>query len=1267
MQALRPKRFPANARVNGVGEVEIGVARHRVNVYVEPCDRANSVAISALVMPTLTRYLPRACTQVRSWEHLHGLTLADPQPSSPMPIGLIIGADYYGALLRPGLRQGPPCSPTAQATLFGWILSGPASTTGSPDDVAIHNCIISDDLPAALTRFWEIEELPPVSRLSEDEAKCEAHFASTHRRAEDGRYIVRLPFKEGPPISIGESFFRAKSMLNTVDRRLQRDSSLKAEYHAFLSEYEALGHMRAAPISAGNETVSPCVYLPHHPVVRQSSSTTRVRVVFNASSATTNSTSLNDHLLVGPKLQTDITTIITRWRSHRFVYTADIAKMFRQILVDPRDVDYQRILWRREGEKTVTPFQLLTVTYGTASAPYLANRVLRQLADDEGHDLPLAKPVLQNNFYVDDALFGADSIEDARKTRNELNQLLSRGGLHLRKWAANVEELLTDCSREDHELATEIPLKEIDAIDVLGIAWNPNRDAFQFRFAPVYPPRLTKRVILSIIARLFDPLGWASPVVIYAKIVLQELWIRKIEWDVELPDDLAERWQNYYSQLEHLPKVFIPRWTGQTSDNKAYEIHGFADASSRAYVAVVYLRVLRDLDDAQVTLLIAKTKVAPVNPVSIPRLELCAAVLLARTLRKVIEDLSLADTPLYAWSDSAVTLHWLQKHPSTWQTFVANRVAEILVLVPKATWRHVPTKDNPADCASRGMLPLEAIEHALWWNGPPWLKRHSTSWPSTRAHASHLADLEERKPTNVHIVQTLENPEWDLPASISSWPRLLRVTAYCLRFSARARSHRQSNERAQRELSSGPVNLKACEVRSASEFWVKHIQKIHFEPELAALQQGRSVASNSRIRRLNPFPDGQGMLRVGGRLANAPIAYDEQHPIILPRHRISELIVRQTHARALHGGARLTLKILRQNFWIVKDNTLVKRIVRECVHCVRERAARPAQLMGDLPAARVSADSPPFSHSGVDYAGPITVRLAKGRGHKTQKAYVALFICFATRAVHLELVSDYATSGFLAAFRRFVARRGIPAAMYSDNGTNFVGADKELRSALRTVARDEDLRAQLVSDGTEWHFNPPAAPHFGGLWEAGVKSVKHHLRRIVGSHTLTFEELATLLTQIEACLNSRPIGPLSNDPDDLTCLTPGHFLIGRPLVAIPEPSVLSINENRLSRWQLVQQKVETFWRRWAAEYLHSVQQRNKWTTSQPNLRIGDLVLLRSQLSPPSKWQLGRIIDCHPGKDTLVRVVTVKTATSVLKRPIAQLCLLPVRDSTTTSD
>ncbi|XP_036146902.1 uncharacterized protein LOC118646983 [Monomorium pharaonis] len=315
--------------------------------------------------------------------------------------------------------------------------------------------------------------------------------------------------------------------------------------------------------------------------------------------------------------------------------------------------------------------------------------------------------------------------------------------------------------------------------------------------------------------------------------------------------------------------------------------------------------------------------------------------------------------------------------------------------------------------------------------------------------------------------------------------------------------------------------------------------------------------------------------------------------------------------------------------------------------------------MGDLPASRVSPPPRAFSWCGLDYAGPVRVRASAGRGITSRKAYIALFICMSTRAIHLELVGDYSSSAFRGAFTRFCSRRGLPQTIYSDNGTTFVGADKELTAAYKAAISDPNFLNQTATDRISWHFIPPSSSHFGGLWEAGVRSMKHHLRRVIGSHTLSIEEFTTLLCQVEACLNSRLIAPLSDAFDDYQYLTPGHFLIGSAITTPPAPSLLTIPENRLSRWLTVRQLSERFWRLWASDYINTLQQRTKWRQITSPIEVGRLVCLRNPNLPPCKWELGRIIQVHPGADGLTRVVTIKTATSTYVRPIGKLCVLPV--------
>lgn len=315
--------------------------------------------------------------------------------------------------------------------------------------------------------------------------------------------------------------------------------------------------------------------------------------------------------------------------------------------------------------------------------------------------------------------------------------------------------------------------------------------------------------------------------------------------------------------------------------------------------------------------------------------------------------------------------------------------------------------------------------------------------------------------------------------------------------------------------------------------------------------------------------------------------------------------------------------------------------------------------MGQLPEARITP-SRPFEISGVDFTGYINVRFSPGRGSKTYKGYICLFICMTSKAIHLEAVSDLTSQGFIAAFRRFVSRRGHCKHMYSDNGTNFSCADKELKLMFTKAVSElpDEIGQLLAEEGTTWHFIPPHAPNFGGLWEAGVRSAKSHLKRILGNSTATFEELSTILAQIEACLNSRPLSYLSNESNDPLPLTPGHFLIGEPLILIPDEDYTKSNISGLQRWKIGQKMIHDFWRKWSNEYLVSLNQRFKWTTKKSEPEIDDVVIIKDHNLPPAKWLLGKIVDKHTGKDNVTRVVTIKTVNGFCKRPCNKLCFLP---------
>jgi hypothetical protein len=438
---------------------------------------------------------------------------------------------------------------------------------------------------------------------------------------------------------------------------------------------------------------------------------------------------------------------------------------------------------------------------------------------------------------------------------------------------------------------------------------------------------------------------------------------------------------------------------------------------------------------------------------------------------------------------------------------------------------------------------------------------------------------------------------------------------------------------------------------------VRADQQRDFVREIHHLKESGLNFKKSKLYKLNIFLDNDGVLRVGGRLKQSDLPFEVKHQIILPRGHVSTILVRDIHQDNGHAGAQAVMAIVRQRFWPVSAKRLVKRIVKECVHCYKRRPKAAEQFMGDLPAVRVTA-AHPFLNTGVDYAGPLTLKLTQ---RTSTKAYLAVFICMATKAVHLELVSDLTTKAFLAALTRFVSRRGLCATIYSDNATNFVGAKNEMKEVERLIAgrnHQDDITRWCSERSITFKFIPPRAPHFGGLWEAAVKSAKYHLIRIVGLTKLYFEEMATVLAKIEAMLNSRPLVPESDDPEGMTALTPGHFLIGRPLTAIAEPVFADVRSTYLTRWQLIQQMSQHFWQRWSKEYLTTLQQRTA-KKDRSHIAVGQLVLIREDSLPPLQWLLGRVTEVKPGQDGLVRVVVLRTKGGTIERPVVKTCVLPI--------
>jgi hypothetical protein len=738
--------------------------------------------------------------------------------------------------------------------------------------------------------------------------------------------------------------------------------------------------------------------------------------------------------------------------------------------------------------------------------------------------------------------------------------------------------------------------------------------------------------MLSIISRVFDVLGILTPVTIRGKLIMQKLWQLGLDWDDRTSDVLGFEFRDYVCDLTKLNSFSIPRCYFVDERYENLQLIGFCDASLGAYCAVCYIRYSLDSGGYRVAFVASKSKVAPIkNPLTIPRLELEATVLLSKLVVRVAVKLNISRSNVFMFSDSQIALAWLNKEPQLFQTFVGNRVSKVQSLVPREKWFYVNTVDNPADLGTRGINASRFLNEAAWLNGPEFLL---VDFVGKKYDDQNIVIPEMKKVCNLNV--NVVELDFSLLNRYSSFSRLCNVTSYLLRFI--------------KICPSPTIVLTAFEVNRAFSVLTRLSQLKYFSDEICQLRENNSkLIGKSPLLKLTPFIDDDNILRVGGRLKNSSLPYDRKHPIIIhSKCNLVRLYIKYLHEKYYHCS-RLIILCHIEKFWFIGSiNRVIKRVIFDCNFCKTLKAETMQQIMGQLPIARVNL-SRPFSHVGVDACGPFKTKCVGHRSTKYQKSWAVFFVCFAVKAVHIEVMSDMSTPSFLAAFRRFSSRRGIPGHVYSDNGSNFVGTDNLFR-----LNEDEILEC-TAGDGITWTFNPPLAAHFGGLWESAIKSGKSYLVKIAKEQVLTFEELNTVFAQVEAILNSRPLcrNVTNNGIDNI--LTPSHFLTGTNITLLPECD--DLKSTLAKRWQHVQQMVGTFWRWWSKDYLNQLQQRTKWVNVSNNLVIGDLVLLKEDHSKPLHWRKGIVSETFPDSTGYVRSVALDTAFGKFVRPVTKLVFL----------
>ncbi|XP_054706729.1 uncharacterized protein LOC129216539 [Uloborus diversus] len=1183
----------------------------------------------------ITDVIPSYVISTKNMTLPPGVILADPGFGTPNKIDLLIGAELFWEIIKTGQFRTPSPDLRFQETVFGYIATG---TSTSASEFKFCGFVKGlDSLEQSIQKFWNIENVEDDKRIISDEAKfCEEYFTSTYNRDNDGRFIVSMPLKEEPSC-LGDSRTNAERRLESLWKQLKNKPTMMQLYQNFMQEYEDLNHME---VISDEDIKEKSYYLPHHGVYKPENQTTPLRVVFNASAATTSGKSLNDILLKGD-VREDIFDIMVRFRKHKYAFIADIKKMYRQIGIHPSQQNLQRILWKKTAEDPVLTFKLKTVTYGTSSAPYLAIRTLQQLAYDEASKFPLASAVTLSDFYMDDVVSGASTIKEFEEVQKQLLEMFKTSGMFFHKWSSNVSNSIFNSAGENHSFDE----KSENEKKALGINWNPTEDKFSFKVS--LKPRIsyTKRDVLSDIAKLYDPLGLIGPIICKAKIFMQRLWLLRLKWEDKLPDSIATEWRNFVISLKEIENIKVQRYL-ENEDGDTLKLHGFADASEAAYGATIYLQSISESHEVSSHLICSKSRVAPLKKMSIARLELSACHLLAELTQKTLKSLKMNIKEVILWSDSTIALAWIKTPSHQLKTYVGNRVSTIQQITEAYHWKHVASEQNPSDLISRGASSSQLS--SLWFKGPEFLQQDMSEEKMTETSTNYLDsntyEIELKK--NICLTLTKDTSFIETVLNISnSFSTIIRTLCFIFRF-AKGRSS-----------SKGQISIQ--ELEQSTKFLIKSVQEVEFTEEIELLKKNESVARKSKLKFLNPFLDKDSILRVGGRLNNSNLNFDHKHPIILPKsHKLTSIIFEYFHKKYLHLGPQSLLHHVRMQYWPINGKSTARKIVHECITCFKNKPVTAQQIMGNLPSERTNPNFT-FNVAGVDFCGPFEIKYKNQRKGIYSKIYLALFICLATKAIHIELVTELTSEAFIAALKRFFARRGKSSTIMSDNAANFKGADSELKRWLSLVTKqNSSFSNYLTSESVIWKFIPPNSPNFGGLWEAGVKSVKYHLKRNLNNVRLTIEEFLTIVIQIEGILNSRPLTPLPSDSNEYEVLTPDHFLIGRPINAIPEPQLIDTNENHLSRWQKLTRYSQLIWKSWQRDYLNHLQNRTKWCFKQGNIPIGTMVLLKDDNLPPGKWTLGRIIQTTPGSDGNIRVVKVKTSSNIYTRGISKICVLP---------
>ncbi|XP_064640944.1 uncharacterized protein LOC135495877 [Lineus longissimus] len=1222
--------------------------------------------------------IPRQ-TSAKQWRHLKGVAPKIMPYREDIEIGMLIGQNCARAIRPRQIVAGGEDDPYGVKTALGWGVVGRMDKLGS-------RLANSQDRFVYRTRTKEINPSDILQVLGQDFADTndvDSHSLSVEDRLfiekvssgiklrDDGHFEIPLPFREDQ-VRLPNNRVMAMKRTQSLKARIRKDAKYGEEYVKFMSKLIDAGQAERVPENELDLDNGSVWYIPHH-MVSHPHKEGKYRVVFDCA-ASYQGEALNGHLLRGPDLINNLVGVLARFRKEEVAFTCDVQGMFLQVVVPPRHRNYLRFLWWEDGDVSKEPvdYRCTVHLFGATSSANCANYALKATAERFKDDYePQVATFFNRNFYVDDGATSVLTTSQAISLALGSVSMAGKGGFTLHKILCNNKEVLKHIPNQylsENLQCLELGNTQLPVEKTLGVVWCVESDMLRFRVEIKDKP-LTRRGLLSTVSSIYDPLGLISPFILTGKRILKELCLSGSSWDDPLPDNVRNEWERWRTELLELPKVSIPRcYRAGTLEGPVtnVELHHFSDACFSGYGQCSYVRLEDATGNCTTSLVMAKSRVTPAKAVTIPRLELTAALLSARVGKFLGKELDYDQIEHFYYTDSMVVLGYVNNESRNFHIFVANRVQEIRDLTNIANWRHVDTAQNPADMASRGMNVSELSASRLWWQGPEFL----VSGPvPTLPECPVVKDDPELKKFvfKTDVVPVPEVPDMESRfANFSSLLKLKRAMAVSMKYARKLKNKDPDT--------CPPVTTD--DLKQAEDQIIRLVQGKAYPEELASLSKGTrsAVKAGSKIAPLDPFLDDKGIIRVGGRLSRSSMSYEVKHPVLIPRTcHLASLIVKRFHQKVGHSGRGMTLNSIRQaGFWIVNARSIVAKFIMGCVCCRKLRGNPCVQKMSDLPTDRLEPAAP-FSYAAVDLFGPYTVK----SGRSEPKRWGVMFTCLASRAIHIETANQLTTDSFLNAYRRCVSRRGKIRFLRCDRGSNFVGGQNQLLAALQEMDRDK-IKHELLKDDCDWvdfEMNFPVSSHMGGVWERMIGAARKVLSALLmgTGAQLDDELLRTLLCEVEYIVNSRPLTVVDSTSADLEPLSPIQLLTLKSQVVKPPPGKF-VKQDIYSkkRWRCVQALANQFWERWRGEFLVMLQPRKKWLSQQRNLEPGDVVMLVEEGQPRCAWPLARVTKVCPSQDKLVRKVEIfvgKTK-SLLDRPVHKLILLvknrdnPVEESET---